>query len=340
MPAAHPQTIKVVKQLSRPDIVFTLALKPHTSRLFFGGSEFTVCEIDLDESKPETTELGRHDSYVTGVALAGNTLVSGGYDGQLIWWNIESRSKIRAVNAHGKWIRRVAATPDGSVLASVADDMVCRLWDAESGRMIHELRGHEELTPTHFPSMLFACAISPDSRLVATGDKVGRVTVWDLETGRKLASLDAPELYTWDPVQRHHSIGGIRSLAFSPDGSRLAVGGSGKISNIDHLDGKARVEVFDWQKGERTHEFPSDKFKGLVEHLTFHPQGDWLLAAGGGDRDGFLTFFDLSSKKVLAQEKVPMYVHDLALNDKRDRIYAVGHRDQGLTAFSQRHQMS
>ena len=36
----------------------------------------------------------------------------------------------------------------------------------------------------------------------------------------------------------------------------LAVGGIGKIGNIDHLEGKARVEVFDWQKGERTHEFP------------------------------------------------------------------------------------
>ena len=165
--------------------------------------------------------------------------------------------------------------------------------------------------------MLFACAISPDGRHLATGDKVGHITVWDLESGRKLAALEAPELYTWDPVQRHHSIGGIRSLAFSPDGTRLAVGGSGKISNIDHLDGKARVEVFDWQKGERTHEFASDKFKGLVEYLGFHPQGDWLLAAGGGDKDGFLTFFDLAAKKVLAQEKAPMYVHDLALERER-----------------------
>ena len=88
---------------------------------------------------------------------------------------------------------------------------------------------------------------------------------------------------------------------------------------------RPRVEVFDWQKGERTHAFASDKFKGLVEHLEFHPKGDWLLAGGGGDKDGFLMFFDLAAKKTLAQEKAPMYVHDLALNETGDTIYAVGH---------------
>ena len=121
--------------------------------------------------------------------------------------------------------------------------------------------------------MLFACAISPDGRRLATGDKVGHVVVWDLETRPKLASdARGARLYTWDPVQRRHSIGGIRSLAFSADGTLLAVGGIGKIGNIDHLDGKARVEVFDWQKGERVHTFISDKFKGLVEYLAFSPR--------------------------------------------------------------------
>ncbi len=93
--------------------------------------------------------------------------------------------------------------------------------------------------------MLYAVAISSDGRRLATGDKVGHIVIWDLESGRSLATLEAPELYTWDPVQRRHSIGGIRSLAFSPDGKTLAAGGSGKISNIDHLDGKALVEIFD-----------------------------------------------------------------------------------------------
>jgi WD40 repeat protein len=326
MPAPNPEKIKVLKQVARPDIVFAVARGPGTGQLFCGGSDSAVYEIDMDQPKPEARELGRHERYVTSLALAGTSLVSGGYDGRLIWWNIESRSRLRTVDAHRKYIRHVAATPDGRVVVSVADDMVCRAWDVASGQLIHELRGHDELTPTHFPSMLFACAISADGRRLATGDKVGHITVWDLESGAKLTALDAPAFYTWDPIQRHHSIGGIRSLAFSPDGARLAVGGSGKIANIDHLDGKALVNVFDWQTGKRTHEFPSDKFKGLVEYLAFHPRGGWLMAAGGGDKDGFLTFIDVAGGKVVAQEPVPMYVHDLALNETGDTIDAVGHR--------------
>jgi WD40 repeat protein len=166
--ATNPEKLKSIKQLARPDIVFAVARRPRTGQVFCGGSDFSVYELDFDQTKPEPKELGRHDSYVTGLALAGTTLVSGGYDGRLIWWNVESRSPVRDVVAHSKWIRKVVATPDGSTIASVGDDMVCRLWDLSSGRLIHELRGHAELTPTHFPSMLFALAVSRDGRHLAT----------------------------------------------------------------------------------------------------------------------------------------------------------------------------
>ena len=331
MKAPNPEKIKVIKELPRKEIILALVRRPHAGRIFFGGSDFAVHEVDLDQDKPEPKELGRHDSYVTSLALAGTTLISGGYDGRLNWWNIESGSRVRSVDAHRRWVRGLAATPDGSVVASVADDMVCRLWDVASGRMIRELRGHAETTPHHFPSMLFACTISADGRHLATGDKVGHVNIWELKSGRNLASLEAPVFYTWDPVQRRHSIGGIRALAFSPDGSQLAVGGINKINNIDHLDAKPRVEVFDWRKGERTGEFNGEG-RGLVEHLAFHPRGDWLLAAGGYT-DGFLLFCDVAAKKVITQQKVPMYVHDLALSEGCDTIYAVGHHRIAVLAM-------
>jgi WD40 repeat protein len=324
MAGVNPDRLKVARELSRPGAWLAVARVPHTSRLFVGGSDFKVYEADLASDKPEFKELGAHQSYVTGLALAGKLLVSGSYDGRMIWWDVDQRSQVRAVDSHRKWVRGVTASRDGKVIASVADDMVCKLWDAQTGALLRELHGHQEQTPHHYPSMLYACAFSADGAHVATGDKVGHVVVWEVASGKQLATLEAPVMYTWDPVQRRHSIGGIRALAFSPDGGLLAVGGIGKIGNIDHLDGPARVEVFDWRQGQRRHELAGDKVKGLVEHLAFHPQGDWLLA-GGGANDGFLMFFDLANKKVLRQEKVAMHVHDFTLNEPADTVYAVGH---------------
>jgi WD40 repeat protein len=307
----------------RPGIVFALARVPGSGRCFLGGSDFKVYEADLDEEKPDFKELGAHTSYVTGVAVAGSAVVSGGYDGRLIWWDAEKRAQIRSVEAHAKWIRGVAATRDGKLVASVADDMVCRLWDAGDGKLLHELRGHAAETPHHFPSMLHAVAVAPDGRHVATADKVGHVVVWDIATSKQVSTLEAPGMYTWDPTARRHSIGGVRSLAFSPDGSRLAVGGIGKCGNIDGLTGLARVEVFDWHKGERAWEFPGDQFKGLVEALAYHPGGDWLLAAGGAN-DGLLMAFDPKAGTVLRQEKVGTHVYAAALSDAADRLYLAG----------------
>ncbi len=322
--SADPNKLKVAKDLGRPGILFSLARSPMSSRVFVGSSDSKIYDLDVMAEKPEPKELAGHGSYVTGLVLAGESLVSGGYDGKLIWWNAETGEQTRTVDAHQKWIRRMNLTPDGNTVVSVADDMVCRLWEASSGKLIRELRGHEERTPHHFPSMLFCCTVSADGKLLATGDKVGHIVIWELESGKQLASLEAPTMYTWDPKQRIHSIGGVRSLAFSPDTELLAAGGIGQIGNIDHLGAGSRVEIFDWQQGERIAELANDNLKGLVERLEFGPDGKWLLAAGG-DHNGFIQFIDVDAKKITKQEKAPMHVHDLALNESCDTIYAAGH---------------
>lgn len=330
--APDPETLKLVKDWSRPVINFGIVHVPGTDRYYIGDSEFKVSELSLPADKLEVKDLYAHTSYVTTLALAGKFLVSGGYDGQLIWWDTEAKKQLRSVEAHSKWIRQVIAIPDQKQIVSVADDMVARVWDAATGKLVHELRGHEERTPHHFPSMLYAVTCSADGKYIATGDKVGHVVVWDRSTGKQVSTLESPIMYTWDPRARLHSIGGIRSLAFSPDGKQLAVGGMGKVGNIDHLEGKSRVEVFDWKSGKPIAEFQSDKFKGLVNRLAYAPDGSWLVGAGGAN-EGLIIFYDVANQKILREEKAPMHVHDMYVSPAFDQVTLAGHNKIALYAM-------
>lgn len=325
MAAPNPDKLKLVKDFGRPLAVFDVARVPNSTRCFFGSADFQVSEADLAAAKFEPKDLYTHGSYVTTVTLAGKTLVSGGYDGKLIWWDTEANKTIRTVDAHAKWIRKAVTSPDGRHVASVADDMACRVWDTATGKLVHELQGHEAKTPHHFVSMLYAVAYSADGQYLATGDKVGHVVIWDTASGKPVTTLETPVMYTWDPRARLHSIGGIRSLAFSPDGGLLAVGGMGKVGNIDHLEGKARIEVFDWRSGKQILEHQNDGQKGLVNRLAFAPDGSWLAGAGGGTQ-GFFYFLDVAKKKILKEEKAPMHVHEFAMTPAGDEFVLVGHQ--------------
>jgi WD40 repeat protein len=321
--APSPDSLKLIRDFQRPVITFAVARFGDSDTVYLGCSDFKVYSADLTAAKFEPKELYGHETYVTGVALAGLSAVSGGYDGKLIWCDITTGDVIRSVDAHSKWIRKVAASPDGKLIASIADDMVCRVWNAASGKLVHELRGHKEQTPNNFVSMLHALTFSADGKLLATGDKVAHVVVWDVQSGTEVGACDAPVMYTWDKVQRLHSIGGVRSLAFSPDGKQLAVGGTGKIGNIDHLEAKSRIEVFDWKAGKQLAEFVSDR-QGIVNRLAWSACGSWLAGAGGAG-EGFLLFYDVAAKKLLRSEKLPMHTHDFHLTDDSRELVCVGH---------------
>jgi len=231
---------------------------------------------------------------------------------------------VREVPAHDRWIRRVIATPDGARIISIADDMQVKVWDSVSAEPIQAFTDHALETPHNFPSMLYAAACSPDGKWLATGDKTGHVAIWDLASLEKVGQVEAPVMYTWDPTQRRHSIGGIRGLAFSPDGARLAVGGIGTIANIDHLDGKSRVEVFNWQAGTRAFELEDEKRKGIVEQFAWLSGGTVLLCAGG-DHKGFLNFYDMSSGELLHQDGNDGHIHGFVVDEREENLYLACH---------------
>jgi WD40 repeat protein len=326
--AMDPPKFKVAKELTREDIFLSLASVPGSERVFLGSSDGNVYALDCSAEKLEPVAMAGHTSYVTGLAIAGEQLVSGSYDGQLIWWNTATREQVRKIKGHDKWIRDVKVSPDGKLIASVGDDMVCRLWDAESAKLKHELRGHEPMTPTQFTSMLYTCAFSADGKLLATADRVGHIEIWDVAAAKSVASVEAPELYTWDGKQRIRSIGGVRSLAFSPDAKLLAAGGIDRVGNVDGLSAKARVDLFEWQDKKHVAALKCDK-NGIIEFLAFHPKGDWLLATGGEGK-GVLAFIDPAEKKIIIEHEAPMHVHKIVLDEDCQRLFAAGHKKFAL----------
>ncbi|KIO23203.1 hypothetical protein M407DRAFT_214944, partial [Tulasnella calospora MUT 4182] len=103
------------------------------------------------------------------------------------------------------WVSSVVLSPDGKTLASVSNDHIIRLWDAETGVLIGEpLTGHYDLV---------TCAVfSPDGKTLASGSRDGTVRLWNAETGSLIG-----EPLTGHPLW-------VLSVAFSPDSKSLASG--------------------------------------------------------------------------------------------------------------------
>lgn len=321
----------------------------HSGRLYAAGSDGAVHVFDSrGESKTPFLSLVRHENYVSTLVLApaGPTepglpplaplLVSGGYDGKLIWWDVRSGTAIRVVAAHRGWVRQAVLLPDGKRLASVGDDMQVRLWNVATGESLGTFGGHATRTPQGHVMALYALTAAPDGKYLASGDRVGVVRIWEVDTGRLERSLAAPTLYTYDPRQRKRSIGGIRSLAFSPSGDWLAVGGIGQIDNVDGFAGPAHVEIWDWRMGKTLATGDAQGHKAILQRLAFTPDGEWLIGAGGGEDDGLLAFWntkrplpdDPSGVAKLTAEKVKYngHVHDFSIDAGANELHAAGHR--------------
>jgi WD40 repeat protein len=110
------------------------------------GRELFVWEVQGGKRHP-AWEAGNsafvgHPGVVSAVTWApsGELVVSGGSDGRLRWWQVESGQCVREREAHQGTVQALKVSPDGSRLASCGDDGAITLWDLESGEYVRTLR--------------------------------------------------------------------------------------------------------------------------------------------------------------------------------------------------------
>ena len=210
----------------------------------------------------EKLRLGRGQVLSVGFSHDGARLVGAGDAGAAVWsTSPHHRSLLSRFDT-----RRPAAaalSPNGRLAATADDDGVVRLWRAGTGALEDRLR------PPGPPAPVQDVAFSMDgSRLVAaTGS---RVTVWRLQTKSHV-------------VLRPHG-GVVWSVAFSPDGRRVASGSEDNVARIWNL---------------RTgHTANLSGHEGPVRHVAFSPDGSSLVTAS---QDKTARVWDVATGKVLAQ---------------------------------------
>jgi len=263
-------------------------------------------------------------------------LVSAGHDGQLLFWQgpLGSPAVERAIPAHAGYIRAVALSPDGQLLATAGNDNLVKVWSSADGSLVKELAGHER--------HVYNVAFDPAGKFLVSGDLLGVLKQWEVGTWNLVRDLDAKVLWKFDGGFRA-DVGGIRGLDFSPDGKYLAAAGITEVSNAFAGVGVPAVVLFEFESGKQLRVMkPKEAFQGSCWGVRFHPSGEFLVAAGGGN-GAALWFFKLEEDKSFFDVKLPSVAYDVALHpdglrlavalyDNTLRIYDMGPKPEAPAA--------
>jgi WD40 repeat protein len=193
--------------------VHGLALNEDGRLLASGSADGTVRLWDTPSGRLLST-LQVHASGVWGVALSadGQLLASGSADGTVRLWEASTGRLLATLEGHTGGVWGVALSADGRLLASGSLDGTLRLWDPRSASSAGHGAPSGRLLATLQPTgAVFGVALSADGRLLASGGADGTVQLWEMPSGRLLATL-----------QGH--TGPVCGLALSPDGRLLASG--------------------------------------------------------------------------------------------------------------------
>ncbi len=166
----------------------------------------------------------------------------------LTLWDVGSRSRLhdRLYAGNPSIVLAVGFSPDGATLATASSDLGLRFWDSATG---------DDLRYPGFGRSASDVTFSADGAMIASIRGRGGADVWDVATGTSIATFDGA------PGDSDSSI------ALSPDGRFLAVGGFGRV-----------VRLWDVRTAELVHELDQGGNGSFT--LEFSPDGRTLAVSG------------------------------------------------------------
>ena len=287
-----------------------LAFSPDGECLITAGSGPTIQGWDLEtceEICSLTLDLrASATKQITSVAFLpdGRRVVAAAHDGTVRVCDLTAERELMTLDCSPKYAFCAAVAPDGRRLAGVGDDRKLHMWDANTGEELWVADSPNSLSFVTFSpdgqwlvtirwthlelrradtgeldreigtsAVFFRCAVfSPDGNRLATGEGLGSVKIWNVQSGKVEATFTG-----------HGSA--VYSVAFSPDG-RLVASASGD-----------RTVKF-WDAAEETDRHPFRQTQ--IECATVSGDGRLLLT---GNQDGTAELWDIETATKLARFK-------------------------------------
>jgi WD40 repeat protein/predicted Ser/Thr protein kinase len=232
-----------------------VSCSPDGRQLLTGSGRRTAKVLTVHEGR-ELHVLAGHRRHVicTAISADGSRGVTGGLDGRVILWDLEAGKEVISLASGNRIAYAVGFLSKGRIVYAASGENPgkghVRLWDARSGKVLRTIG--EELN-----SIVTAVAFTADERRVALGTgtyhKPGKIVIWDADTGRKLMMLKG-------------HVKPICTLAFTPDGRRLASGSE---------DGTAKI----WDPGTGRELLSLVRHTDWVWGVSFSPDGRKLSTA-------------------------------------------------------------
>jgi WD40 repeat protein len=249
-----------------------------------GGSPGEYGHVQVwDPAKRELVKAYRLSSdslYGLSFAPDGQTVACGAADKVVRRINVADGNVLMEFKAHADWVLGTFFTLDGKQVVSAGRDKAMKLIDVEHGRFVDDINNPLEAC--------ISLARHPKEEKVLYGGDLGNARIYKISDNqnRTAGRNDTNRLKEFE-----RQPGPVTAVAFSPDGSAVALGSVGEVRVYDAGESSKRLATLSGHTGP-------------VYAVAYKPDGS-VIATGGWD--GVVRLFDAKSGNLIKQfSSVPL----------------------------------